>query len=190
MQQQHPGQYPQGQYPQGQLPAGPTPAQAGGVPNPQLALNPKQQAMLSEFDLLPGEQIVYTIQGDGFFLGANPMAKAIAALQATLVTLTGGHVRIFVVVTNHRIVMVESRQAFCGFRRVKGVQAISLGSLAECGWGRETQWCCIHSRAVHLESKTQRYTLVIKKLGDQALREFVANLSSVLVSNTQLRTAT
>jgi len=111
-------------------------------------------------------------------------------MQASLVTLTGGHVRIFVVVTNHRIVLVESRQACCGFRRLEGVQAIALASLAECGWGRETQWCCIHSRAVHLESKTQRYTLVIKKLGDQALREFVANLSAVLVSNTQARTAT
>ncbi|MEX1367758.1 MAG: hypothetical protein AB1Z98_31810 [Nannocystaceae bacterium] len=160
------------------------------MPNSQLALTPKQQAMLGELDLLPNEHIVYTIQGDGFFMGANPAAKAIAALQASLVALTGGHVRIFVVVTNVRIVLIESRQVFCGFRRIKGVQAISLASLAECGWGRETQWCCIHSRAVHLESKTQRYTLVIKKLGDAALREFVANLSAVLVTNAQLRTAT
>jgi hypothetical protein len=160
------------------------------MPGGQLALSPKQQAMLDELDLLPGERIVYTIQGDGFFLGANPMAKAIAAVQAALLTITGGHVRIFVVVTSHRIVLVESRQAFCGFRRVKGVQAIALASLAECGWGRETQWCCIHSRAVHLESKTQRYTLVIKKLGDHALREFVANLSAVLVANSQAHTST
>ncbi|MCX4243085.1 hypothetical protein [Paraliomyxa miuraensis] len=188
MQPQYPGQYPSPQ--PGYGTAGPAHAVPGGAPNPQLNLNPKQQAMLGEFDLLPGEQIVYTIQGDGFFLGANPAAKAIAALQATLVALTGGHVRIFVVVTNHRIVLVESRQAFCGFRRVKGVQAIALSSLAECGWGRETQWCCIHSRAVHLESKTQRYTLVIKKLGDHALREFVANLSQVLVANAATRTAT
>jgi hypothetical protein len=86
--------------------------------------------MLGEFDLLPGEQIVYTIQGDGFFLGANPAAKAIAAIQATLVRLTGGHVRIFVVVTNHRIVLVESRQAFCGVRRVTG------GRRAEHHFGR------------------------------------------------------
>jgi len=169
---------------------GPAHAQAGGVANPQLALDAKQAAMLQEFDLLPSEQIVYTIQGDGFFLGANPMAKAIAALQASLVAMTGGHVRIFVVVTNLRIVLVQSRQAFCGFQRTKSVQAIALASLAECGWGRETQWCCIHSRVVHIESKTQRYTLVIKKLGDQALREFVANLSAVLVSNTQARTST
>jgi hypothetical protein len=79
---------------------------------------------------------------------------------------------------------------WCGVRRVKGVNAIALASVAECGWAKETQMCCIHSRVVHLETKTQRHTLVIKKLKDDGLRQFVANLSAVMVSNVQSRTST
>lgn len=60
----------------------------------------------------------------------------------------------------------------------------------EAGSGKDTQWCCIHSRSVHLETKTQRHNLVIKKLNDQALREFVRNLSAVMVANVHGRTAT
>ena len=41
----------------------------------------------------------------------------------------------------------------------------------------------LHSRVIKLESQTQRYGMVIKKMGDEALREFVTNLSSVIVAN-------
>jgi hypothetical protein len=151
---------------------------------------PVQQKLLTHVDWLPGENIAFTIQGDGFFQGSNPMAKAIAAIQASLVKMTGGHIRIFVVVTNQRIVMVQSQAVWCGFSSTKAVNAIALASLAECGWAKDTRWFCIHSRAVHLESKTQRYSLVIKKLGDPALRQFVAQLSAVMLANVQSRTAT
>jgi len=79
---------------------------------------------------------------------------------------------------------------WCGCRQLKGVQAIALAALAEAGWARETQMCCIHSRAVHLESKTQRYSLVIKHLKDQHLREFVSQLSQVMLANVAQRTST
>jgi len=153
-------------------------------------LNAAAQKMLAEVDFLPGESLQYSIQGDGFFIGANPLLKAIAAFQAFVVALTGGHLRVFVMVTNQRILLLKSTQAYCGFARVRSVNAIALASLAEAGWAKETQWCCIHSRAVHFESKTERTSLVIKKLGDNALREFVANLSAVMIANSQARTST
>lgn len=148
------------------------------------------QQMMGEVDLLPGEQIHYSIQGDGFFLGSNPLAKAIAAMQATMVKLTGGHIRVFIVITNLRVLLLQSEQALCGFRRLRGINAIALGSILEAGTGKDTQWCCIHTRTVHIQSKTQRYTLVIKKLDDRALRDFVRNLSSIVVTNVHARLAT
>jgi hypothetical protein len=151
---------------------------------------PVQLKLLEHADLLHGEQIAFTLQGDGFFLGSHPLQKAVAALQATLVTLTGGHIRVFVVVTNMRILLIQSQALWCGCTRKVAVNSFALAALAECGWDKDTQWCCIHSRGVHLESKTQRYSLVIKKLGDPVLRQFVAQLSSVVLSNSQARTST
>lgn len=155
----------------------------------QLSLSKEAEQLMELVDLLPGEKLQYAIQGDGFFLGTLPIAKAIAKLQATLTTLTGGHVRILLAITNKRLLMIESLQFFCGWQRVRSVNAIALASVAEAGWAKETQMCCIHSRAIHVESKTQRYSLVIKKLGDAELREFVAKLSAVLVANVDNRTA-
>lgn len=154
------------------------------------SLSAPAQKILAEVDLLPGEVIHYSIQGDGFFLGSNPLAKAIAAFQSMIVTLTGGHIRIWIVITNLRVLLLQSEQAFCGVRRLRGINAIALASIAEAGSGKETQMCCIHTRTVHIQSKTQRYTLVIKKLDDQALREFVRNLSTVVVTNAHTRMAT
>jgi hypothetical protein len=151
---------------------------------------PAQASLLAHADLLMGEAIAFTLQGDGFFLGSHPLQKAMAALQATLVTLTGGHIRIFVVVTNMRILLIQSHSLWCGCTRKVAVNSFALAALAECGWDKDTQWCCIHSRGVHLESKTQRYSLVIKKLGDPALRQFVAQLSAVVLANAQQRTTT
>ncbi|MEZ4380432.1 MAG: hypothetical protein R3A79_03735 [Nannocystaceae bacterium] len=148
------------------------------------------QDLLSEVQLLQGENIHYAIQGDGFFMGSNPIAKAVAAMQAALVTMTGGHIRILVVITNLRVLLLQSQQAFCGFRRLRGVNAIALASIAEAGSGKDTQWCCIHTRTVHIQSKTQRYTLVIKKLKDDALRDFVRNMSEIVVTNVHNRLAT
>jgi hypothetical protein len=148
------------------------------------------QKIMKEVDLLPGEQVQYTIQGDGYFLGTAPILKAIAVMQAAITKITGGHIRIFIIATNQRVLLANSVSMMCGFNRVKGVNAIALASVAECGWAKATQMCCIHSRVVHLETKTQRHTLVIKKLKDDGLRQFVANLSAVMVANVQGRTST
>lgn len=158
--------------------------------NQAIQLSNAAQQMITEVDLLPGEVIHYSIQGDGFFLGSNPIAKAVAAFQSFITTITGGHIRVFVVITNLRVLLLQSEQALCGFRRLRGINAIALASIAEAGSGKDTQWCCIHTRTVHIQSKTQRYTLVIKKLDDKALRDFVRNLSNIVVTNVHTRMAT
>lgn len=187
-QQQHQQHYQQQQHQQQQ-------PQAAGLPGnhdhgAMQALGPKGTALMQEVTLLPKEKIQYAIMGDGYFLGAHPIAKLFGVIQAMITTLTGGHIRIFLLVTNQRILMLQSTQVLCGWARSKKYNAIALGSLLECGSGKETQMCCINSRLVHIETKTQKHQLVIKKLGDAELKDFVANLSAVLVSNVEERSAT
>ena len=146
--------------------------------------------MMAEIELLDGEGIQHAIQADGFFMGANPLLKAVAAFQALVTTLTGGHNRVFVIITNMRIILVQSQSVFCGFGRKKRFNAIALASLAECGWSKETQFCCVNSRALHVESKTQRHILMIKKMGDVEMRGFVSRLSEVMLSNVASGTIT
>lgn len=171
-------QYPQ-QYQQ-PYPQQPPPAQ----PPQATPANPRIQEALAQVDLLAGEQVVYTLQADGFFLGAHPIAKLIAALQAFLVTLTGGYIRIFLVVTNQRLLVLKQTQVWCGCGRLRGVQAIALAGIKEVGSSKETQLCFVHTRTIQVQSMTQLFNLVVKKLGDAEIRHFVTNLSAVIVAHT------
>ena len=177
----HPGQQPPyGQPPQQYQQPQPHYAQ----PPAQPPANPRVQEALGQVDLLAGEQVMYTLQADGFFLGANPLAKMIAAFQAFIVTLTGGHIRIFLVVTNQRLLVIKSTQVWCGCGRVKQVHTIALAGVKEVGSTKETQMCCVNTRTVQVQSLTQLYNVVVKKLGDAEIRHFVTNLSAVLVAHT------
>lgn len=159
------------------------PAHNHGHQPPELTKH--AQTVMENVDFLPGEALQFYIQGDGYFLGSNPLLKAVAKMQAFMTTLTGGHIRVFIMVTNQRLLLVESRQMYCGVMRVRGIQAIALASVLEAGWNKETQACCIHTRVVHMQSRTQRHTLVIQRLTDQQLREFTTQLSGVMVQNAE-----
>ena len=149
-----------------------------------VSATPAMQNALSQIDLLADEKVVYKLQADGFFLGSHPIAKMIAALQAFLVTLTGGYIRIFLIVTNQRVLVVKATQVWCGCHRVRSVNAIALAGIKEVGSNKETQLCFVHTRTVQVQSMTQLYNLVVKKLSDNEIRDFVTNLSAVIVANT------
>lgn len=170
-------------------PAAPAIGGSGHAPTAMTALGPKGQELLNSVTLLPGEQIKYAIMADGYFIGANPLLKMIAVFQAMITTLTGGHIRVFLIVTNQRVLLLQSNQVWCGVGKMKKVNSIALASLIETGCGKETQMCCVHSRYVHIETKTQTHMMMIKKLGDAQIQDFVANLSAVLVANVNRGTA-
>lgn len=153
------------------------------TPAPGPAGNPRLQEALSQVDLLQGEQIYYTLQADGFFIGANPILKMMAAITAFLVAITGGHIRIFLVVTNQRLLVLKSTQVWCGCGRSKAIHTIALAGVKEVGSAKETQLCFVHTRTVQVQSMTQQFNVVVKKLGDNEIRQFVTNLSAVLVAH-------
>jgi len=185
-QQQGYGGPPQGQQPGYGAPQGAPPPQAQ-APAPQGGaggLGPKGQQMLSQqVNLLPGEQIEYAIEADGYFIGANPLLKMIAKIQAFMVTITGGHIRVYLIVTNKRLLLMQSNQVWCGWIKKKNVKALALASLVEAGMSKESQACCIHTRLVEMETLTQKHALIVKKVNDEQLKQFVAELSEVLVEN-------
>ncbi|MBN2722587.1 MAG: hypothetical protein JXR95_00790 [Deltaproteobacteria bacterium] len=148
-----------------------------------LQLSPKIQEAINNVQLLQGEQIDYAIQADGFFLGTNPAAKAIAKIQAFMTKLTGGHIRIFLVLTNKRVILVESTAKMCGCTATKNVHTIGIKSIVEAGSAKETQMCCFHTRMIHIESFTQKYSMVVKQFSDQELREFISRMSMLILMN-------
>jgi hypothetical protein len=162
---------------------------AGYGQQPQMAPAPaagnqRLNEALGLIDMLSGEEVVYAIQADGFFLGANPLLKLIGTLQAFMVTITGGHIRIFLVVTNQRLLVIKSTQIWCGINRAKVVNTIALAGVKEVGSSKETHLCCVHTRTIQVQSLTQLYNVVIKKMGDPEIRNFVTNLSAVIVAHT------
>ena len=150
-----------------------------------LLADPKFQKTIANVELLPGEETHFAFKADGYFLGANPILKAIAKFQAFMVRLTGGFIRVYMMVTNKRVILVQSTQVWCGCQKVNNINVIGLASIREVGMGKDTQLCCINTRVVHLQSLTQPHSLVVTKLGDNAMRDFVSNLSAVLVSNAE-----
>lgn len=133
--------------------------------------------------LLDGESIQAHYEADGFFVGTSPIAKAIAQLTSFIVKVTGGHIRIFLIITSHRVLLIQSTAAWCGFQQGKNLNVISRDSLKEAGFGKETQFFCIHSRMIHLQSLTQRHTLVVKKFSDADLQNFVKDMSIFISKN-------
>ena len=87
--------------------------------------------------------------------------------MAFMVMLTGGHIRIFLVVTNQRLLVVKSTAVWCGCSSTKVVNAIALAGVKEVGSSKETHLCFVHTRTVQVQSLTQLYNVVVKKLGDQ-----------------------
>jgi hypothetical protein len=152
---------------------------------PAITSNPDFQKAIAQVEMLPGEEIHFGIKADGFFQGTNPLEKLMARFNAFITSLTGGHIRIFAVVTNKRVLLLQSMRAWCGCSKVESVNAIGLASVREVGMGKETRVCCVHTRTVHMESMTECYTFVVTKLGDNAMRDFVSNLSAVLVANAE-----
>lgn len=153
-------------------------------------LSPKAAEALKMVDLLDGEEITYSLQADGFFLGTHPILKLIASLQAMITTLTGGHIRVFLFATNYRILLVQSVRVFCGATATKSVKAMALGHLAEASWIKDTQMFCIHARLIQLQTETEQIGLVIKKMGDEALRGYVKQMSQVILQNVEQRSQT
>ncbi len=162
----------------GQFPPGDPPSAA----HSSVPVSPKMQDALTQVDMLPGEQIVYGIQADGFFLGSNPVLKTVGAIQKFFTTLTGGHIRVFLVVTNQRLMVIRSIQFMCGCQRMKSVTTMALAGVKEAGSSKDTQLCCINTRTVSVRSLTEHWNLVVT-MSDPEMKNFVANLSAVLVAH-------
>lgn len=153
-------------------------------------LTPKAQEALADVVLMQGEEIQYCIQADGFFLGSLPIQKLIATFQATIAKLTGGHIRVFLVLTNMRVLLIQSQAQWCGCTKVKGINTVASSAVIEAGSAKETRLCFIHTRVVHIETKSARYTLAVKKLKDADIQAFVTHMSQLIIANSQTRTAT
>ena len=146
-------------------------------------LSNEANVALADITLLDGENIENVFEGDGFFLGANPLAKIVSELNAFLTKLTGGHVRVFLVVTNQRVILIDSKAAWFGCTSNKSAQTIAIPTVKEAGIAKQTSLCCFHARLIHIKARAATHTLVVKKFDDAQLDFFLKTLSDVIVRN-------
>jgi hypothetical protein len=133
--------------------------------------------------LLPGETLDYFAEGDGFFLGSNVFAKILAWWQSFTTMITGGHIRVGFILTNQRLIIVQSVAACCGLTKLRKVRTIAIKAIAEAQSGLERQCCCINTRLIHIQSRSFTSTFVVKKFDDQMLQDFIARMSLLIMQN-------
>jgi hypothetical protein len=138
-----------------------------------------QDALLN-VQLLQGEEIEYAVQADGFFAGSNPIAKMMAKVQAFITKITGGHIRSFLVLTNMRVFVIETTAVMCGWQASKNAHTIAIKSIVEASTKKETKMCCIHTRSIGVESLTQKWEMVVKKMNDTELLEFLTRMGILI----------
>jgi len=63
------------------------------------------------------------------------------------------------------------------------MKVVATSSVKEAGYAKETQMCCVHSRLVHVETLTERSTLVVKKFRDEDLKTFLTKMSTLIIKN-------
>ncbi len=149
----------------------------------QQPMHPHVQDALTQVDMLAGETVMYSLVADGFFLGVSPLAKLIGSMTAFTTALFCGHNRVFLVVTNQRILVLRSfKNNFLGTAIVKGVLSVALAGLKEVGNTKSSMCWCFHTRTVQLQTVTQAFNLVIKQMGDAEIRSFITNVAAVSVA--------
>jgi hypothetical protein len=177
---------PYGQPGYGQQPPQGYAQQAPGLQLGQQPMHPHVQEALTQLDLLAGEQVMYSIIGDGFFLGKDPISKMIGSFISFRTKLCCGHNRVFLVLTNQRILVLRSfRDSFMGTNISRGVLSVALAGLKEVGNTKDIMCWCFHTRTVQLQTMTQAFNLVISKMRDAEVRSFITNVAAVSVSSSQ-----
>lgn len=137
----------------------------------------------AHFQLLANETLDYFLEGDGFFLGTDIVSKIMAKWQSFVTMITGGHIKIGFILTNLRLVIVESRAACCGFTANRVVHTIALKSIAEAKTLLETQCCCIKTKLVSIESRSFKYNFAVKRFDELQLQDFITRMSLLIQRN-------
>ena len=148
-----------------------------------MQLSPNAQKAMVHVDLLENEEVQHCFQADGLFVGTTPLAKLIGIINSFMATLTGGHIRMFLVVTNIRLILVSSQQVWCGCPASKASNVVALADVMEAGLSKESKLCCVHTRLIHVETKTQKHTFVVKSFNDDDLKNYLSVMSNLIVHN-------
>lgn len=135
---------------------------------------------VAEVELLSGEEVVYCLQADGLAVGARLAARLRSGAETLLARVTGGHVRVFVVLTSMRLLIVETRALWCRCSRVRAVHVVAHDAIVGAGSSKRTHLCFLHTRWVHVTTTGGAFGLPIKKLPDEHLRVFVTHLGRLV----------
>ena len=146
-------------------------------------LTPRQKDTLAAVELLPGENLLHVWEGDGFYLGNNPIAMMLSFLIRVIWTLMGGHVRLYLVLTNQRMLFARSVKLWCGWTSFNVHHTFSANSIKNAGIRKDTAMCCLHSRVVEVSSHTATHGAVVRGMNDSEMKAFLNTMSEFIRTN-------
>ena len=164
--------------------AAPAQAQAGAdVPIPRMQsggavqLDKKQEQAMANVALLPGETITNIWEADGVILEAIPGAKLAAMIQRFILMITGGYIRVYLVLTNQRLIVVQATRDSCGLGSARVADTLAASAIHTVGIGKQSWLFCCHSRLVRLHSKKTPLTLIMRRFKDEDARSFMNQMA-------------
>lgn len=129
--------------------------------------------MAQNIPLLPGEEIVFQLEGDVFGGGANPISQAIARINAFVSKILGTKIKATLVVTTQRV--IEYREVInCWCVPVsRDFKVVLPHSIKEVGYHRVTTCGCFPYFALYYQSMTQSTFFPVKDGSDEQLAGYV-----------------
>lgn len=89
----------------------------------------------------------------------------------------------FMILTNYRLITVSSQQIFCGCSATKGANVVALADVMEAGLSKESKICCIHTRLIHVKTRTGVTQYVVKGFSDHDLKNYLYVMSHLILRN-------
>ena len=155
-----------------------------------IELDKKQTEAMAAIDLRPGEFVTHVWEGDGitvpqwltilgdqFNFPVEALKPVVVGWMRFMLFITGGFIHVYIVLTSHRLIVVESaRTCFgAGKGRVSGV--LAANGVHTVGISKDTKYCCIHRRVISVLSTKRAIELRMRKFNDDDAREFMSTMA-------------
>lgn len=136
--------------------------------------------MAHNLPLLPGEEVVFQVEGDVYGGGANPISQAIARFTAFFQKILGTRLKATLVVTNKRVIEYrEVIRCWC-IPTATDFKVVLPQSVQEVGYRQVTTCGCFPFFTLYYRSIVQSTNFPIKGGSKDQLADYVAKFYAAI----------
>jgi len=130
--------------------------------------------------LLPGEEVVFQLEGDVYGGGANPITQAVARLTAAIQKILGTKRKATLVVTNQRVLEYQELIVCWCIPSATNLKVVLPHSVQEVGYSRTTTCGFFPYFNLYYQSFTQNTVFPIKGGSDEQLKDYVSKFYAAI----------